>query len=243
MKTCKICNCDITNQKSYRGRYCITCDNKRKWKENIKIKIINDIPENHKQCKKCNTILKNDEFRSGRYTCKPCENKIHKIYYENNTEKKIEKVKKYKSENSEKIKIARRIYAKNKYKNDICYKIEVCIRARLHDALKNRKKGDKTINYLGCSINELKDWLSYNFKDGMTFENHATHWQIDHIIPCASFDFTIEENIHKCFHWSNLAPLESSKNMKKSSKIDNEMIEYYKVQKDKYINSKSTQQE
>ena len=217
MKTCIICKNDITNQSSYRGKYCIPCDNKtRRDKKNNKLletKI--NIPENNKQCKKCKTIFKNDEFRSGRYTCKLCENTFYKEYYYKNITNELEKKKKYRLENKEKVNSYKRIYRKNKYYNDISYKLESCIRARLYDALKNNKKENKTISYLGCSINELKNWLSYNFKDNMTFENHGNYWHIDHIIPCASFDFTIEENINKCFHWSNLAPLEVKKNLTK----------------------------
>jgi hypothetical protein len=249
MKTCIVCKNDITNQTSYRGKYCIPCDNKTRWDKkknkllNIIPEIINNIPENHKKCKKCNTILKNDEFRPKKFTCKKCENTYRKEYYYKNILYELERKKNYKLENREKINSSRRIYQKNKYNNDIQYKLETCIRSRLREALKNNKKGDKSICYLGCSINELKDWLNYNFKNEMTFENHGIYWQIDHIIPCALFDFRNEKDIYECFHWSNLAPLESEKNINKSSKIDTNMIEYYKVQKDKFIKSKSTQQE
>ena len=66
MKECINCFDDITNQSSYRGKYCIECDNKIKWNKkknkplNKTPEIINDIPKNHKECKKCNTILKNE---------------------------------------------------------------------------------------------------------------------------------------------------------------------------------------
>ena len=51
---------------------------------NIIPEIISNIPENHKQCKKCNTILKNNEFRSRKLTCIKCENIYRKEYYYKN---------------------------------------------------------------------------------------------------------------------------------------------------------------
>ena len=44
------------------------------------------------------------------------------------------------------------------------------------------------------------------------------------IIPCSSFDFTKEEDIKKCFHWTNLQPLYKLENIKKSNKILPDMI-------------------
>ena len=38
-------------------------------------------------------------------------------------------------------------------------------------------------------------------------------------IPCNSFDFLKEENICKCFHYTNLQPLWSVENTAKSDKI------------------------
>ena len=51
----------------------------------------------------------------------------------------------------------------------------------------------------------------------MSWENYG-EWHIDHIKPCASFALSIEEEQHKCFHYSNLQPLWSIDNLKKGSK-------------------------
>ena len=57
----------------------------------------------------------------------------------------------------------------------------------------------------------------------MTWKNHGLKgWHIDHIIPCAAFDLTKEEEQKKCFHYSNLQPLWWIDNLKKSNKMEGE---------------------
>jgi hypothetical protein len=49
--------------------------------------------------------------------------------------------------------------------------------------------------------------FSNQFKTEMTWENHGTVWEIDHIIPCSFFDLTKEEEQQRCYHYTNLQPL------------------------------------
>ena len=71
---------------------------------------------------------------------------------------------------------------------------------------------------LGCAIDKLEEHITGQFVDGMTIENHGD-WEVDHIIPIASFDFTIQSNLYKCFHYTNLQPLWWLDNRRKSDKI------------------------
>jgi len=137
-------------------------------------------------------------------------------YYLKNKERIYNFQKEYRKKNKEKI----NIYENNRYKNDLEFKIKKICRSRLNSALNGDIKANKTIPYLGCTINELKNHLEKQFKPGMSWKNWALNgWHIDHIIPCDAFDFTNPEDQKKCFHYTNLQPLWAEENLKKSNKI------------------------
>ena len=54
----------------------------------------------------------------------------------------------------------------------------------------------------------------------MSLENYGSVWHIDHVIPCASFNFLNEKEMKKCFNWINLRPMYASENISKGNKID-----------------------
>jgi hypothetical protein len=111
-------------------------------------------------------------------------------------------------------------YRNKKYNTDILYKIENNLRSRINIALKRSKKSKKTKELVGCSLEELKNHLESQFKEGMSWDNYAFKgWHIDHIIPCAFFNLEDPEEQKKCFHFTNLQPLWWYENIKKSDKI------------------------
>jgi len=72
---------------------------------------------------------------------------------------------------------------------------------------------------LGCSVDDLKKHLENQFKNGMEWKNYGSLWNIDHRIPCASFNLLLDDQQKKCFHFSNLQPLFVLDNRLKSDKI------------------------
>ena len=70
---------------------------------------------------------------------------------------------------------------------------------------------------------DFKKHIENQFTDTISWHNHGKTdnpdaWQLDHIIPIGSFDFAIEENFTKAFHYTNTQPLMSSDHIEKSSK-------------------------
>lgn len=62
--------------------------------------------------------------------------------------------------------------------------------------------------YIGCSKGDLFIHIESLFQEGMNWINWGSGgWNIDHIKPCNSFNLLKDEEIKKCFNYSNLQPL------------------------------------
>ena len=133
-------------------------------------------------------------------------------------------LKNWRSNNSEKDKKLNRDYRKNKYANDINFKLTCILRSRIYNAIKYDFKVGSTINNLGCSIEEFKLYLESKFEPWMNWDNYGEYnnnistWQIDHIKPLANFDLTDEKQFKIAVHYTNQQPMLSLTNKIKSNK-------------------------
>ena len=145
----------------------------------------------------------------------------NKEYAKNNKDKIIANGKKYYAENREIIIVKVTEREKLKYANDPQFKLKKLLRQRLRSVLKNQGvvKSIHTLNLISCTVPELKVHLEKQFTPEMNWGNHGTYWHIDHIKPCVAFNLLDIEEQKKCFHFTNLRPLESKENIKKGSKI------------------------
>jgi hypothetical protein len=98
-------------------------------------------------------------------------------------------------------------YVKNRIKVDPEFRLMKVLRSRFSQIFKNKKKFTSVINLIGCSLNEFKSHLESQFKPEMTWANHGTVWEIDHIKPISSFDLIKLEEQIKCCNYTNLQPL------------------------------------
>lgn len=103
-------------------------------------------------------------------------------------------------------------------KTDPIFKVISYARSAVRRVLKFIKKSSKTTELIGCSPSELKAHLEKQFDSKMTWENYGPYWHVDHIKPCASFDLSKPEEQRKCFHYTNLRPLEAKENLRKGSR-------------------------
>jgi len=101
-----------------------------------------------------------------------------------------------------------------KLKKDPERVIRKYLRSRFWNVMSGRSKSGSVMQYVGCSVGELRKHLQSLFSDGMTWENYG-QWHVDHVRPCASFDLTDPAQVSKCWHYSNLQPLWGSENCSK----------------------------
>ena len=120
---------------------------------------------------------------------------------------------------TEAAKLKKNLQRKNRKKIDIGFKILENARSRLYTSFKRAivKKDIKTMDLIGTSMFNLIRHLEKKFKPGMTLENYG-EWHIDHIKPIAKFDLKNENELKKCFHYTNLQPLWAKENLVKSDK-------------------------
>jgi hypothetical protein len=133
---------------------------------------------------------------------------------------RTKKKKQYKKEWG--IKNKDRLNEKNreKRKNDIQFKLKCVLRKRLSDAVRNNRKNGSAIRDLGCTIEQLKQYLESKFQPDMTWDNYGLHgWHIDHIKPLSSFNLTDRNQLLEACHYTNLQPLWAIDNLIKGNKI------------------------
>ena len=162
------------------------------------------------------------------------EEKLKKHYYSESNQKRL---KEYREKNKERFKKIRQErdkknrkklnkYTRDRKKTNPSIRIRHQLSNRLWSALKRnnlyQNKCASTMQLVGCTIEELWKHLesSSSWEPWMTRENYGKGgWDVDHILPCASFDLKCPVQQLACFHWSNLQPLEHIKNVTKGSKI------------------------
>ncbi len=159
--------------------------------------------------------------------CKSCTKSHTKQYIQENKEYKLEYDKQYHAKNRDVlIQKKREYYSQNKEKYFVWQqtglgKFKSNIRGLVYHSFKRLKegrykKGKKTEEILGCSLDEFIIYLQSLFTEGMTLENHGKgpgYWNIDHIIPL--YSAKTEEELIKLCHYTNLQPLWFEDNMKK----------------------------
>ena len=87
---------------------------------------------------------------------------------------------------------------------------------------KHGKRIISTWELVGCDYETLKQHIEKKWLPNMSWDNYGfgdNKWHIDHILPCSSFDLTLDEQQKKCFHYTNLQPLWQFDNLSKHNKI------------------------
>lgn len=155
-------------------------------------------------------------------------------YYRANKSKQLETTKRYKQvnrqwyldygrkyykDNAEQVKATSKKNAYSRIEKDPAFKLLVRCRTRIYKALKGYEKPAHTAHLIGCSIDQLVAHLEGEFQFGMSWANYGK-WHVDHIRPCASYDFTDTQQVLECFHYTDLQPLWAEDNIRKSDRYE-----------------------
>ena len=111
-----------------------------------------------------------------------------------------------------------RIRERLRRQQDPIHRLVCNLRTRLSRAVRGKYKGGSAVRDLGCSIEELMVHLSSMFALGMSRDNYG-QWQIDHIVPLASFDLTKPTQVKRACHYTNLQPLWAEDNARKGAQL------------------------
>lgn len=123
------------------------------------------------------------------------------------------------SHSSKEYKEKYRVHSRYRYANDINFRLKNLLRKRIRGALNGKSKSVHTVELLGCTIDQFKEYLERKFLPGMDWENRHL-WHIDHVKPCSSFDLSDSEQQKQCFHYSNCQPLWAEDNLRKGNKLN-----------------------
>jgi len=199
-------------------------ENKIKQKLEKKEIAANLLKNGQKFCPKCEVILPIGSFSKnckledgyGMY-CKQCSKEA---YYLPFIEENKEKSRMWHKNNPEKSRAL--VLKHRKTRNQNPYnRLKHNINKQLQKYLKDLSHMIFQRDLIGCSPKELNDHLSSQLKPEWTWENYGKVWHIDHIIPCAAFDFRKPDQLKWCWNYKNLRPLDAKENLSKSDMLPN----------------------
>jgi hypothetical protein len=178
-------------------------------------------------CTKCDVLLPIGAFRIDRkpkknticvtYECLSCYNAYLKKYRQANKVKISEQKAAWHQQNKHSI--------KDRYHNDVQFKLRHQLRVRLNGIVAKNQKVGSAVNDLGCSTQYLKKHIESKWQPGMTWDNWTKDgWHIDHIRPLSSFDLSDRSQLLQACNYTNLQPLWATDNLIKGSKVGGDLF-------------------
>jgi len=252
--SCKLCN-SKKNKKYYQENKEQRSEYHKKWrdenkellkekkrkyreenKENIKIKMKkyreenkDKIKERSKKYYEENKEKIKEHNKKWRDENKEFVKEQSKKWRDENKDKIKERNKKYRELNKDNVREFNKEYCRERRKNDFGFKIKQNIHSRFYIGFRNQqlKKSNSFFRYTGIKYSEYIEHLKNDPLWDDFCEGENIH--IDHIIPCAVYDFTNKEHIKKCWNTDNLRLLDGIENMSKNDTLDFDLIEEYDI--------------
>ncbi len=179
-------------------------------------------PDAVRTCTVCSETKPISEFRRDKtrssgltFHCKKCACKASKAWTDSH--KDIVRGYDRRRNKSEKRVKQRKIRNQKRYlENKETLKFYWNIRRKSNHIIRQQtgERGE-VLRYIGCTRDQWMKHLEAQFKPGMTWENYAEVWEVDHIIPYSSIDRTNRDEVIRLAHYTNTQPLFKSDNRTK----------------------------
>lgn len=189
-----------------------------------------------KKCSKCKEFREKNLFWKEKHTsdglkpsCIDCQKKSI------NKERQAKNSKDWAIKNRDRVNTYRREYDKQRYANDISYRLKMLTKNAILSSIRKNKfishpkaKLIKAVfDHLPYTGEQLRKHIESLWQPWMNWNNFGRYnsnyqtWQIDHIIPQSLLPFSdfSDENFNKLWSLSNLQPLETVANIKKRNKV------------------------
>lgn len=208
-----------------------------------------------KICKRCEKLCNISVFKYNKPYCYDCQKLFAREWKAQNRDRVAQYNKNYKINHKDEIheyntaynvanrdKIQERSSANylKRYHSDFSFKIAHNLRKNVRKLLKG-KKHERCFDLLGCSKEFFLKWLEFCFDEYMTLENHGKIWHIDHVVPCSVFDLSKNEEVKKCFHWTNMKPMLAKENIQKNNKVCHQDIGRHEKNLEKFMKIMNTE--
>ena len=141
-----------------------------------------------------------------------------KKHYLENRKQKITYALYYQIKNSKQIYQRNKIALNAKMKESPWISLHLRLKAGIGSAIKKvggNKNRSRTMQLVGCTLEEFKVHIEKQFLFGMTWENRDK-WHIDHITPISLAKS--ETEVIALYHFTNLRPMWAKDNIQKSNK-------------------------
>ena len=107
-------------------------------------------------------------------------------------------------------------YHRRRYQNNVCYRLECNMRARVKAAMDGRSKCARTMNLLSLTSPKFHKYLYA--KSPRFAGTHYKELNVDHIVPVSQYDLSIPDH-QACFHYTNCQLLTPTENMSKGCQV------------------------
>lgn len=149
-----------------------------------------------------------------------------KEWYQKNKQRHAEKREAYAIKNKDRLLAARRKWERNRMDTDINYLLQKTLRGRVREALKSTggRKAERTESLIGCTVQEFRQYIETQFKDGMSWDNWAFDgWHLDHKVPVSWFNLENENCRKLAFNYKNMQPLWWQENFSKNNRYSHKI--------------------